>query len=810
MKSPRLEAIQIENFRSIRGPVSIPLDAPIVLLHGTNGAGKSTVMSAIELALTGWLSDVDEADFEHLIHHGQNQAAIELVSSRGNRSITLRDGGVHGQPLLGPDDARFFVERCYLQQRLLTRLLEIYQGDGTAESQLTGFVNELLGLDDLESFLEGTHELTDKRLFRHLVPEYAALETERDTESARLERLKRKPGKPATAVDATSRLREILGELEFPGEAQSHQDIEAFLGEQSREDELVELTTRRREVVAMQRQLEDLGLREAMEAKELEDLDRAVRKARRVVEHWRETSGQALEEVLAPLRSRFPSLPDAGTAEDPAKVRTSALAEVRAALARLKETTARDAEARADLGRVETALIAAKERLNSIDAQLGDTGAATDAEELAKALAALLPHVHTDDCPVCGRDFGEISDEPLVARLAARISGLSERAERLSSLAKARLEAVSDVARLQEERGRLEGRLMTEEDRVRSEHELASFEQFEARLLELEQGVAAGAGLTRTLTEAERRHVYASERSRGFAELLASAQAAAAASGRDDLKFNRIDETLQMLADHINGRIAAAERVERLRSEAQRYLRDSREQQERDQAADHEVVVVQQRLRSIEEEIHTFDVRREELWGLRRDAEAERKDITRRVFNDALNAVWRDLFVRLAPEEAFVPIFRTPDVNRKRVVADLATMYRDTNEEAGAPGAMLSAGNLNTAALTLFLALHFSVRPRLPWLLLDDPVQSMDEVHVQQFAALLRTLAKRLDRRIVIAVHERALFEYLSLELSAAQPGDALITVELSRARDGATVVRPSWLQYVEDRALTPKHEPAA
>ena len=144
------------------------------------------------------------------------------------------------------------------------------------------------------------------------------------------------------------------------------------------------------------------------------------------------------------------------------------------------------------------------------------------------------------------------------------------------------------------------------------------------------------------------------------------------------------------------------------------------------------------------------------------------------------------------------------------MIAELATVYRDTNEEAGAPGAMLSAGNLNTAALTLFLALHFSVRPRLPWLLLDDPVQSMDEVHIQQFAALLRTLAKRLDRRIVIAVHERALFEYLSLELSAAQPGDALITVELSRARDGATVVRPSWLHYVDDRALTPKQAPAA
>jgi DNA repair protein SbcC/Rad50 len=55
---------------------------------------------------------------------------------------------------------------------------------------------------------------------------------------------------------------------------------------------------------------------------------------------------------------------------------------------------------------------------------------------------------------------------------------------------------------------------------------------------------------------------------------------------------------------------------------------------------------------------------------------------------------------------------------------------------------MLSAGNLNTAALTLFLALNLSVERRLPWILLDDPVQSMDEIHVAQFAALLCTLAR--------------------------------------------------------------------
>ncbi|OYW91506.1 MAG: hypothetical protein B7Z23_08025, partial [Pseudomonadales bacterium 32-61-5] len=98
----------------------------------------------------------------------------------------------------------------------------------------------------------------------------------------------------------------------------------------------------------------------------------------------------------------------------------------------------------------------------------------------------------------------------------------------------------------------------------------------------------------------------------------------------------------------------------------------------------------------------------------------------------------------------------------------------------GRPGAMLSAGNLNTAALTLFIALHLSVKPPFPWLVLDDPVQSMDELHIAQFAALLRTLAKVQGRQVIVAVHERPLFEYLALELSPAFPEDKLITVELA------------------------------
>ena len=104
--------------------------------------------------------------------------------------------------------------------------------------------------------------------------------------------------------------------------------------------------------------------------------------------------------------------------------------------------------------------------------------------------------------------------------------------------------------------------------------------------------------------------------------------------------------------------------------------------------------------------------------------------------------------------------------------------------------------------MTLFLALHLSVKPRLPWLVIDDPVQSMDEVHIAQFAALLRTLSKQMKRQVIVAVHERSLFDYLALELSPAFEGDRLNIVELGRNAIGETTSRWDSRLFVPDRAF--------
>lgn len=800
MIAPRLDAIQITNFRSIRGTVSIPLDAPVVLLHGTNGAGKSTVMSALELALTGQISGIAEDERHHLVHYGEDEASVELVSSTGSSTLRLRRDELSGDPLLSVDDARFFSERCYLQQRTLTRLLEIYEGDGGAESHLTRFVNDLLGLDELDALLKGTHQLTDKRRLRKLLPEFAVLESEREAAEAELRQLRRRSEELANVLSAPrARLQEILGAL--GASDVEEQGVETFLGERNVEPELQALTTRRREVLAMQAQERTLG--GAPAAKELTALTKAAQNARAAVAEWRATHGRDLNDVLGGLRSRFPGIPDAATAQDPAAVREAALAEVHDELVRVRAALFDDGDGRAELGRLAVGLADVEERLVALDEQLAESGPATASEELAKALAALIPHIHTDDCPVCGRAFEEISDGPLLTHLSKRVSELSERAERLASLARARLEAVNDRQRLSELQKQARARLMDDGDRTTAEAEVARLQEASDRLVALAPGVGAGGDLTRSLAEIERDLVHAEERARSYSELVRAAQEVAASSGGASFDADQLAEFLASVAKDLEDRIAAAEDVEQLLAEARRQLALGREQHELAKSLSSQIAVLEARVNDRQNRLAAIETRREGLWSLQRDAEAARKTIVRRVFNDALNAVWHDLFVRLAPEERFVPAFRTPDTRQNRLVAELATTYRGSDREGGSPGAMLSAGNLNTAALTLFLALHLSVEARLPWLLLDDPVQSMDEVHVQQFAALLRTLSKRHGRQVVIAVHERALFDYLSLELSAAQPDDVLVTAELSRSLDAATIVRPSRLAYVPDRALS-------
>jgi exonuclease SbcC len=361
---------------------------------------------------------------------------------------------------------------------------------------------------------------------------------------------------------------------------------------------------------------------------------------------------------------------------------------------------------------------------------------------------------------------------------------------------------VADQTKAERDRDTAIGKRLSQEARGALKARISHLTEARRRLTEVAASVDLGAVVMsgeaeaqRRLAEIRKRDRLASEVRAALAELCrALEQPALGTSETAEAAIHRLEGYVALQETSISGR-------QKRRRDALTQYRALREQEAAIRRVQGSVSTDETLRARLDEAFSIAERHRQTGKAMARVAAAARTAIVGRVFNSSLNKVWRDLFVRLAPTEPFVPAFRLPQGAKEPVTAQLETVHREGGS-AGAPGAMLSAGNLNTAALTLFLALHLSVTPQLPWLVLDDPVQSMDEVHIAQFAALLRTLAKEHHRQLVIAVHERPLFEYLTLELSPAFAGDQLISVELGRSSTGASVAEPTYHNWEPDPAV--------
>jgi len=800
----RLQSLTITDFRSIRETVPIDLDAPVVLLHGQNGAGKTTVMSAIELALNGRIADLEDSDREHLVHHGAKAAVVELSTSIGSTRVSTRGGKPDGAPVLTATDARFFTERCYLAQRRLGRLLEIYaSAPPNSDSPLTRFVKDLLGLDELDSLIDGLEPVRDIRLIKKLIPEYTEALNGVEEQRGELAALKLELHAAAADTSGTrQKLSKNLDRLGAPATADPAFDTKAvakWLTGSDEESELEPLETAAREITRARSRADKLAKDRA--ASHVRSADKDASTARDAADRWWELTGSKLETVLDELRTDVPTVATA-IATDPAAAHREAQEQVNAELERAKAALKADEHAASEMKKLDGRIRTARKRLEKIDRELASGGATTTSRDLAATLAALVPHLHGDDCPVCGRDYREIGGTSLASHLAEEVSKLGAHAERLQELAAARLEAASAADSAIEQREIQSARLLDKDGRDTLNARLVRFNSYKSQLARLKAGVRDGAAVVIRAAEAERRRAVAQRSDRAIGDL---------ANALDDLcsslsvnapgKNETPDKTIARLVRHVTPRIKQIEARQQARERARQHLDDLERLADEQRSLEAQVGDVQASLVKTQEAVKALEKRRGTLKRLREESQNSRTQVIRQVFNSSLNHMWRDLFVRLAPNELYVPAFLVPSTGDRTVTANLTTTHRD-GTRAGSPAAMLSAGNLNTAALTLFLALHLTAKPALPWLLLDDPVQSMDEVHVAQFAAVLRTLARQLGKRIIIAVHERALFDYLALELSPAQPGETLITIEMTRNPDGASTLKPSTRKYKIDPAL--------
>ncbi|MER9426024.1 AAA family ATPase [Mesorhizobium sp. M0317] len=802
MSAAQLSSITLTNFRSIKGSITVPLDAPIVLIHGANGAGKTSLLSAIELALTGQVASLQRVDPDyaaHLVHKDAKSAELKIETSgldRNETSLKVTANAIEGKALLGPDLARFYAERCFLAQSSLGRLLELYQDSAKrSDSALTKFVKDLLGLDHLDAIIDGLHDAGDVRRLRSGVPGYGETRDtipqvagERDRLGAELEKTDIRIRQLEEQNDALSNRLVSVGDRPVTGPTAG----------ETEQSELLRLTTVRREVEAASLQWQQIAGTDLAR-------DRAAAQPRsenagRAVAAWSATKGAALQAVLERLVPLFSDLPSV-SAGGPQPAHAAATKAVREELRRCQDVLDKDAaDAKLEADH-EGAVTRGRARIQALEQQISNL--ASEGGALAQALSGVLPHIHTDDCPVCGRNFKETSEVPLQAHVSARIAELTAAAGQLQALSRDRTSSLSTVAVAERELGEVRGRRLDATNRDALRTRVALLQEVDLSL----------AGMTSDVEEGQRLIGEAAAASRALSDLAVQDQGGTAL--RQSVERFGTELGVAPLAPTED--IAAA--LSRFAAEASRLVEIyTANQTIRREMAGNALEV--QRLNALRQPVVDATEAAQGRLG-RLNAAKERADrlildarelakrageartaIVRKVFNGSLNRVWRDLFVRLAPEEPFVPAFAVPETNGGPVEAVLETWYR-SGGKGGDPRAMLSAGNLNTAALTLFLALHLSVSPDLPWLVIDDPVQSMDEVHIAQFTALLRILAKsNLQRQIIIAVHEKPLFDYLSLELSPAFQNDRLITIELSRSADGQTLMNYLPHVFTPDQAV--------
>jgi exonuclease SbcC len=662
---------------------------------------------------------------------------------------------------------------------------------------LTEFVKDLLGLDQLDALIDGLHDAGDIRRLRQPVPEYAEVREQIQA----LERRIRADDAELTELNtqistAELALQDTLSALN-PGVAQQLLNFDLLRNELNNsgdEGRLSALARIRRNIEAARSEWRSIAT--PTEANQRQQLESAAAEARQDAEAWRNSDGRELETIVGRLFDLFPELPSS-ISTDPEFARATALRSVEKELTRCASLLVQDEADQKRLNELNQELSRAQARSSILDQQI--SGLAADAGTLAQALAEIIPHIHTEDCPVCGRDFAEVSKRPLAAHVSTRIAILTENAGRLEALSKERTSIATVIAQLGRERELVVGRKISDATRNELKARRARLEDARRGLADLatktQQGLVLlnrASHVARDLDALRSRDLRATN----FRETLANIDASLVT---DNLDINApIDETLSKfqasVADEEKELVERQKGRESARSELAVVLALRAKQEESQRS------VAQQRsaLARLSAAKELADERIETARELGRRAREVRTSVVRRVFNDTLNLVWHDLFVRLAPEEPFVPAFALPTTTDGPVEAILETVYR-AGGKGGNPRAMLSAGNLNTAALTLFLSLHLSVREELPWLVIDDPVQSMDEVHISQFAALLRTLSKSHGRQVILAIHERSLFEYLALELSPAFSDDRLITIELGQAADGKTICNYEPLTWSPD-----------
>ncbi len=800
----RLTEISVEGFRVFKDVQTAPLDSDVVLVYGPNGSGKTSLLHAIELALTGGITDLEVYSDSYpgcLRHFATSNASrigmkyVDDADQAKEESVFIQpDGRIQpAQGALSRIERVHFLDRCYLSQARLSRLLEIYQSvdKDKKESPLATFVRELLGLDLLEHLSVGLQVIGDKRRIRKDIKAYSALEEQAETllmQEARLqEQLSDALGKlsghnPSTPADG------IPDSLLSPSDdretvdSASDEELDAIL------QQLRVFKIAIDQSAAVFDSLAAIGSRQSAADMRAEIVERtaAIQK----------DLSQLLSEHLVECREFLQGVPSTLSEYSEAMLFGSewdqCADDVKRKIENLRSNLSNCAARENQLAQARAQSDALDREWLEVSAQLQQNPAY--AHKLGEVLTQVLDHLNGQQCPVCDRDFEETARGELRTHIEKKLRDLEKQHILVAT-------ALS-VQNKRDEQRKVLGVLEPQEAvivqlRQVSELALGTGLQLQSRFTELmtsrQTWISNHDRIQITMVELKKKKKADEQRSAEVARLKAIALTLSIPISDQAQPL----EILQRLQGVVRNRLEAAQSKQHARLTAKKA-------RETVAAVRASIVECRSKLSKCRMAQQRADRVIEAARTIAKKAAEQKIKVIKQVFDQTMNGLWKELFERLVLQESFYPRLSPPQITRNRVETRLSA-GRNGNVAFSDLAAVLSSGNLNTAALSLFLSLNLIEKPRNGLLVLDDPVQNMDDVHVVNMASLLKSICRQAGRQLLVAVHERSLFNFLRLELGPSSDGESLITVEMDRSHSGeSTSLHTEKVVWQPDRVTFP------
>ena len=164
--------------------------------------------------------------------------------------------------------------------------------------------------------------------------------------------------------------------------------------------------------------------------------------------------------------------------------------------------------------------------------------------------------------------------------------------------------------------------------------------------------------------------------------------------------------------------------------------------------------------------------------------------------------LFQRIYSRIDPHPTFRVTEIVAGMERGRGKLEVGISDPDAFAQARDAGPLLSSSQMNSFAVSLFLAMNLALPSlRLEVTILDDPLQSLDSINLLGLVDILRRF--RAHRQIIVSTHEERLVGLLQRKLRPVRPNERMVTMIFeSWNRDGPAMRTVEFAPMTEEKVI--------